>query len=123
MIQGITSKIDQVTEKIKELTKKISDALPGSPVKTGPLTVLNNGYAGGQIVKMLADGMSSEMDRIQMSANIMGSGMLTGFGANLTTGETGSVVKNYNITQNITTQEINPVRQAAALGWEVTTVM
>lgn len=32
-------------------------------------------------------------------------------------------VKNYYITQNITTQEINPVRQAAALGWEVQTVM
>lgn len=35
----------------------------------------------------------------------------------------GGSTKNYYITQNITTQEINPVRQAAALGWEVQTVM
>jgi ABC-type multidrug transport system fused ATPase/permease subunit len=33
------------------------------------------------------------------------------------------MVKNYYITQNITTQELNPTRQAAALGWEVQTVM
>jgi TP901 family phage tail tape measure protein len=31
--------------------------------------------------------------------------------------------KNYYITQNITTQEISPVRQAAELGWEVQTVV
>lgn len=33
------------------------------------------------------------------------------------------VVKNYNITQNIYTQELNPTRQAAALGWEVQTML
>lgn len=38
-------------------------------------------------------------------------------------GDNAPVVKNYYITQNITTQEISPIRQAAALGWEVTTVM
>lgn len=123
LIQGISSKINEVTAKINELASKIASALPGSPVKTGPLRVLNNGYAGGQIVNMLVDGMGSRLSALQSSANMMGDNILGGLGSSLINGETGSVVNNYEITQNITTQEINPVRQAAALGWEVTTVM
>lgn len=123
LLRGITSMLDQVTNAIHNVTKRIADAMPGSPVKTGPLRVLNNGYAGAQIVNMLAEGMGARMNSLRMTSSLMGENILGGVGSSLAGGDAGSVVKNYNITQNITTQEINPVRQAAALGWEVTTVM
>lgn len=93
-------------------------------MKTGPLKVLNNGYAGGQIVKMVADGMSAEMDRLQMSANLMGSGVFTGFGSSLA-----QTSPNYGggttVVQNITvnTQEIDPRKNSAELGFELVKVL
>lgn len=124
LLRGLTSMLDDVTAAINRITSRIADALPGSPVKSGPLRVLNNGYAGGQIVNMLAEGMGARLNALQVTSNMMGENILGGLGSSLAGGsESGSIVKNYNITQNITTQEINPVRQAAALGWEVTTVM
>lgn len=128
LIRGITDKIDALRKKTQEATKIISDMIPGSPVKKGPLRVLNHGYAGGQIVNMLADGMSKRMGALDMSTSLMANSVLPGTGAiggssvNGGGGMAGAV-KNYYITQNITTQELNPLRQAAALGWEVTTVM
>ena len=59
LIDGITAMFDTLKRKAGELTKFISDHLPGSPVKTGPLRVLNHGYAGKQIVQMVMDGMVS----------------------------------------------------------------
>lgn len=60
LINGISSMIGAVTDKINQLTGLVGKFLPGSPVKEGPLTVLNRGYAGGQIATMLAEGIDSE---------------------------------------------------------------
>jgi phage tail tape measure protein, TP901 family, core region len=124
LINGITSMLDQVTNAIHNVTKRIADAMPGSPVKTGPLRVLNNGYAGGQIVKMLAAGMTAEMDRLQMTANLMGGSVVTGFGSSLA-----QASPNYGgaatVVQNITvnTQEIDPRKNSAELGFELVKVL
>lgn len=56
-INGIMSMIDAVKRAANNVLRGIRDALPGSPVKEGPLRVLNNGYAGRQIARMLADGL------------------------------------------------------------------
>jgi phage-related protein len=52
--------VGQARSAINRIVQGIRDALPGSPVKEGPLTVLNNGYAGRQIVRMLTGGITSE---------------------------------------------------------------
>lgn len=60
LIDGIKRMAGKAGEAAKDVTRKIKNMLPGSPVKEGPLTVLNRGYAGGEIVRMLADGMRRE---------------------------------------------------------------
>jgi phage-related protein len=45
----------------------IKSHLPGSPVKRGPLKVLNRGYAGGQITKMIADGIKKKTSYLKQS--------------------------------------------------------
>jgi TP901 family phage tail tape measure protein len=61
IIRGLIAGVKAMGEKLGDaadwIASKLGDAFPGSPVKTGPLTVLNHGYAGKQIVKMLADGV------------------------------------------------------------------
>ena len=57
LIDGIASKIQAVTDIINSVTDKVAKFLPGSPVKEGPLKVLNNGYAGKQIVEMMISGI------------------------------------------------------------------
>lgn len=56
--------IGQAKNAIHSIVQGIKDALPGSPVKEGPLTVLNNGYAGRQIVRMITDGIDMEAAKI-----------------------------------------------------------
>lgn len=124
LINGITSMLDQVTNAIHNVTKRIADAMPGSPVKTGPLKVLNNGYAGGQIVKMLAAGMAAEMDRLQVTANMMGGTVMTGFGSSLAQTSPnygGAPVVQQTIIVN--TQEIDPRKNSAELGFELVKVL
>lgn len=60
IIDGITSMIDRVKGAVKRITDTIGKFLPGSPVEMGPLTVLNRGHAGKEIIRMLVDGMESE---------------------------------------------------------------
>lgn len=57
LLNGIESMIGAVTSKISKVTSFISSHLPGSPVKEGPLKVLNHGYAGRKIVEMVIDGI------------------------------------------------------------------
>lgn len=59
---GIKSMGGALWDAFKAGLGKIASLLPGSPVKAGPLRVLNNGYAGAQIVKMLAAGITKEAD-------------------------------------------------------------
>jgi phage-related protein len=60
LIDGMTSMIGKVTGAIHGITSKVSGFLPGSPVKEGPLTVLNKGYAGSQIINMIIDGITAQ---------------------------------------------------------------
>lgn len=131
LIDGITSKIRDLTNTINGISQKIRDFLPGSPVKEGPLRVLNNGRAGGEIVKMIAAGMLREqptvtkaMDDILGRTNIRDAlGEITPLTRRVDLsrvgagrGESGaSKVVNQTITVN--TQEIDPVAHAAQLGW------
>lgn len=59
LIDGISSMVGKVTDKIKSVTGAIKGFLPGSPVKEGPLKVLNRGHSGKQIVQMIIDGIDA----------------------------------------------------------------
>jgi TP901 family phage tail tape measure protein len=75
LIDGITSMIDKLTGTINNLTGKISKFFPGSPVKEGPLKVLNRGYAGGQITKMLASGVDDGSRPLLKTFQVLTSGV------------------------------------------------
>jgi len=68
LISGVTDKLAALGKIGKILAGKLGVNFPGSPVKEGPLKVLNNGYAGGQIVKMLADGMTAQLPTLTSAA-------------------------------------------------------
>jgi len=57
LINGITSRIQAAVNAIKGLADRLMGFLPGSPVKVGPLRVLNQGHAGREIIQMVIDGM------------------------------------------------------------------
>lgn len=59
LLDGIESMINAVADKINSVTDKIGRFLPGSPVREGPLKVLNRGHSGKEIVKMVIGGISS----------------------------------------------------------------
>lgn len=59
LIDGIKSMFGALGSAAGAALGIIKDHLPGSPVKKGPLRVLNNGYAGKQIMRMIAGGMNS----------------------------------------------------------------
>ena len=54
---GIWDSIGEVRTAGYALADAVASFYPGSPVKEGPLTVLNRGYAGREIAKMLAGGI------------------------------------------------------------------
>lgn len=58
LIDGIASMISAVADKVNSVTDAVGRFLPGSPVKEGPLKVLNRGRAGKQIVQMVIDGIA-----------------------------------------------------------------
>jgi hypothetical protein len=67
LADGIRAAIGLVSSAIGSVTRTIGRYLPGSPVREGPLTVLNRGYAGAQIVRMLARGIDSESGSVATS--------------------------------------------------------
>lgn len=128
LISGITSRIDAARKKIEELTAMIKDHLPGSPVKTGPLRVLNNGYAGGQIVNMIAEGIKARQRMLANTMNLSASGMVdAAYGG----GQAGMYLresqagggKQVTQTINVYTQEIDPRKNSAELGWQLQGLM
>lgn len=124
LIRGISSRIDALAGKMNELAQKVKDHLPGSPVKTGPLRVLNHGYAGGQIVSMIAEGMQKRMDQLRISSGMLAQGVASGFGANLAQSpSTYGGDRVVNQTVNVYTQEIDPRRNSAELGFELVKVL
>lgn len=65
LIDGITSKINDLTGVINGITSKISNFFPHSPVKEGPLRVLNRGRVGRTIMEMIASGISRGTGKVQ----------------------------------------------------------
>ncbi len=57
LIDGIMDMIDDLAGAAGKIAGTIGKFLPGSPVKQGPLKILNRGYAGEQIVQMVLDGL------------------------------------------------------------------
>lgn len=64
LASGITAMKGYLLDKARSILGPLADLLPGSPVKAGPLRVLNNGYAGGQIARMIADGYTAKGDLV-----------------------------------------------------------
>lgn len=69
LINGINSMLDPLRGVAHTIGGIIGAVIPGSPVKEGPLKVLNNGYAGKKIVQMLAGGMTSNTRTIRRAAS------------------------------------------------------
>lgn len=57
---GLLSSLGAISSAAGQIASTIARVLPGSPVAEGALTVLNRGYAGGQIAQMIADGLTSK---------------------------------------------------------------
>lgn len=113
LLDGITSKVNEVTDKIKALTEKIKGFFPHSPAKWGPLSGKGGMfYAGQNIVSQLSDGIQSKMGLVNSGSTMLASA--AGMSA-----QTIAAANSSSINQNITinTQELNPRRQAAELGW------
>lgn len=70
---GLRSAIDTVSNAAADLGKAVWKKLPHSPVQEGPLKILNQGYAGKQISRMVAEGITAGAPLIDkaMSAAVM----------------------------------------------------
>lgn len=128
--QGLIDGAKGVAEAAKKGLGKLASFLPFSPVKEGPLKVLNNGRAGKNIMKMIQQGIDAS-ERLNIpSVNFSDTGY-NGSSANSPTPVGGSSRgpgndlgnNSKNVSQNffITTQEIDPRKHAADLGWELST--
>lgn len=69
LADGILNGLHYVTDAIGSVTSWIADHLPGSPVKVGPLRVLNNGYTGRKIGEMVADGVLQSQPELARAIN------------------------------------------------------
>ena len=58
LASGMASQANAAVDKVRNIVGQISKLIPGSPVKQGPLRVLNNGRAGRLMMGMLADGIT-----------------------------------------------------------------
>jgi TP901 family phage tail tape measure protein len=116
LIRGIRDKFNQATSVIQELTKKIRDFWPFSPAKVGPLSGTGSPFHAGQnIAKMLAEGMRSGMREINAATGGLSlAAIQNGTPYSPVSGRGGRTVDQ---TFNIYTNEINPRRHAAELGW------
>lgn len=115
LIDGITGGIRGLGGAIDNVTKYIKDHFPHSPAKRGPLSGRGGMfYAGQNLMTQLEDGINSKIGIIAhitgLAANAAGN-----IAPSLTPGASTGNTINQSITIN--TQEINPRRQAAELGW------
>lgn len=123
LIEGLTSKINALKDKINQITGIIKDHFPGSPVKVGPLRVLNHGYVGKQIVKMIADGIAANTGMLNSQMAFSTAGMIDDFAGFQPTfvrdQGAASNVKTINNYITVNTNEIDPRIQSERLGWEL----
>jgi TP901 family phage tail tape measure protein len=129
LANGITSAVGWATDAMSGVLSRVRDMIPMSPVKAGPLRVLNRGRAGAKIIRMIAAGMLQEGDAIRKAmiqvTNIDPS--LNAPVVSVRPGDPGDGSGGYGghggggpmVEQYIYTQEIDPVKHAADLGYEV----
>lgn len=135
LIEGIEAKLPALWAELAKVTAAIA-AHKGPPSRDRRLLVPAGLSIMGGLIKGIQQAMPAlvkQIDEVNKQFVVTGdAGSGSGGGGDSTfrkpdLGPTpppsGGVTKNYYITQNITTQEISPVRQAADLGWEVQTVM
>jgi len=115
LIDGMKQQVGNIVGTVKDIAKRIRDYFPFSPAKTGPLSGRGSPFIAGQnIGKMLARGIGSKMDLVNGATNLIASA--SGVRApNLNGVESTGRTYNQNIVVN--TQELDPRRQAAELGW------
>lgn len=87
LIRGITSKIQAAADAIGRLASRLAAKLPGSPVKEGPLRVLNRGRAGQQIVEMLIGGINSRRSHLSYAAGQLAAAFALPGGTGLPSGQ------------------------------------
>lgn len=68
---GLRSALATVKSAADDIAAAIARKIPGSPVKEGPLKVLNNGRAGRTIAEMIADGMRDGIPLIKSASDAL----------------------------------------------------
>jgi len=115
LIDGLLSMLGAVGKIAGQVAQSVKDFFPHSPAKKGPLSGAGSMfYAGKKMAQQLADGLSSQNATISMSAAYQAGTAAS----NLTPPPPGSSNGgDVQQTFNINTQEINPRRHAAELGF------
>lgn len=115
LINGVTSMLSSLGNAISNAAATVKKYLPFSPAKKGPLSGRGNPFYSGQsIVKLLASGMRSQMGALAFASNQMAGSVANTGGVSMGAGGAGGSV---NQTVNVYTQELNPRRQSAELGF------
>ena len=133
LIQGIKDRVPGLDDILGWVAQKVRDYWPFSPAKTGPLSGRGSlFYAGQNLMKDLGKGIMREATGLQRI-----SGSITGMVTNPLLPPAGSIGydsfgtpppdsigsesggKTIHNEFNITTQEIDPRKHAADLGWEL----
>jgi len=78
LARGVREAGDRVISAARNIAQKVRDLLPGSPVKEGPLKILNQGHSGKEIVKMLAMGIERESPTLDRLMRALTSGVIAG---------------------------------------------
>jgi len=110
LINGIEQKLGALKNKLSGVASTIASFFPGSPVKQGPLRVLNNGHVGKTIIDMIASGMA-ETQPVQLAALNASSAIannLVGANGASPAALVGTVAPNENANGGLTiNQEVN----------------
>lgn len=114
LVHGIEDKLGWLGEKLGGVGRFIKDHFPSSPAKRGPLSGRGSLYYSGQkMVEQLVAGMRVASSDVYGVVSSIGAGV-----ARMPAPTSAGGGRIYEQTFNITTQEINPRRHAAELGWE-----
>lgn len=65
LLDGIRDRLGAIRSVMSEVASTIGGFLPGSPVKTGPLTKWNRGQAGAKLVDLLIGGLESRTPAVK----------------------------------------------------------
>jgi TP901 family phage tail tape measure protein len=111
LVHGVESKLSWLGSKLGSVGRFIKDFFPASPAKRGPLSGSGGLYYSGQkMIDQLISGMRSRSADASGVVNRIGTGMVQAPG-------TAAAGKSVQQVFHITTQELNPRRQAQELGF------